>query len=728
MALKALNFSTAILFIIDIIDERVIVHIKSNGSYEYGITPNFFEYYYKNKLTDSIVYLISCQGFGNGTVVDYEIADILIKQCGVKAVLGFDNTVSQAYAYYIYDEITNFLLRGFSVNDSYNSTIKELGKTDCEFLLEYSKIIPENQSEREAWINAANKAPAHLLLRGDKTATLVSPSKLNGLVVESVGASNEPLANVTVSAESDDYKVTGKTDTNGKFTFKLPLGTYKISLSLNNYTSTPTTITVDENTSNQAPYIFFMKKDNSSGGDTGSEKASVHGMVKDETTGNAISGVRVEFIDNSTDNYDTVATATTGADGSFSVELPYGSYSMSFNHDDYEYYGESIDVDFENIELPEPILLTPKNSSGDDSGEPIDPNRTVIDSGNCGADGDNVKWVLYDDGELVISGTGAMADYSNVSSVPWYSYRNYIKSVNIGNSVTSIGGGAFSGCTSLTSVTIPNSVTNIGYSAFEYCSSLTSVTIPNSVTNIGYIAFKYCSSLTSVTIPTSVTSIDDEVFSNCTSLTSVTIPDSVTSIGSLAFSNCRSLTNIKVDADNESYSCDTYGVLFNKNKTKLIRYPIGNTRTNYIIPDSVTSVDDYAFCDCYRLTSVTIPDSVTNIGSGAFERCIRLTSVTIPDGVTGIGYCAFNYCISLTSVTIPDSVTSIGNYAFRDCISLTSVTIPDSVTSIGNYAFGGCPSLTDVYYSGTKENWNAITISNGNEPLTNATIHYNSKI
>ena len=114
----------------------------------------------------------------------------------------------------------------------------------------------------------------------------------------------------------------------------------------------------------------------------------------------------------------------------------------------------------------------------------------------------------------------------------------------IPDSVTSIGGSAFRGCSSLTSVTIPDSVTSFGSDAFQGCTSLTSVTIPDSVTSIGGWAFYYCTSLTSVTIPDGVTSIGGWAFYNCTSLTSVTIPDSVTSIGMSAFEDCTSLTDV----------------------------------------------------------------------------------------------------------------------------------------------------------------------------------------
>ena len=126
-----------------------------------------------------------------------------------------------------------------------------------------------------------------------------------------------------------------------------------------------------------------------------------------------------------------------------------------------------------------------------------------------------------------------------------------------------------------------------------------------------------------------------------------------------------------------------------------------NNITKVNIPDSVTSIGDMAFYDCYSLTSVTIGNSVTSIASNAFSYCRSLTSVTIPDSVTSIGVWAFYGCYSLTSVTIGNSVTSIGERAFHDCDSLTSVTIPDSVTSIGGSAFSDCDSLTSVTFSDT---------------------------
>ena len=252
----------------------------------------------------------------------------------------------------------------------------------------------------------------------------------------------------------------------------------------------------------------------------------------------------------------------------------------------------------------------------------------------------------------------------------------------IPDSVTSIGGSAFSGCTSLAEITIPDSVTSIGGSAFEGCASLAEVVIPDSVTEIGSSAFSGCTSLSKVDLPKKLSTIEAYTFSGCSSLESIVIPDgvtaigtwseyentyygssfsgckslkeivipdSVTSIGSSAFSNCtslesitigrgveslgdewiascRRLENITVSPENKTYS-SVDGVLFNKDKSELSAYPIGNKLSSYTIPDGVEKIGKKAFYGCRYIESLTIPVSVAEIEASALGNCYDIRAV-----------------------------------------------------------------------------------------------------
>ena len=274
-----------------------------------------------------------------------------------------------------------------------------------------------------------------------------------------------------------------------------------------------------------------------------------------------------------------------------------------------------------------------------------------------------------------------------------------LNSITIPDSVTSIAEGAFNGCTSLKTIevsagnvnytdvegvlfykgktllntypagkasanyVIPNSVTSIGSGAFSYCTSLTSITIGNGISSIGENAFNGCTSLTTIEVSMdnmNYTDVEGVLFNRGKTLLNTypankaganyVIPDSITSIGDRAFTQCTNLTSIK-------------------------------------IPDSVTRVGYWAFTQCTSLTSITIPDSVNSIGGYTFWSCTSLTSITIPDTVTSIGNYAFADCSSLKSITIPDSVNSIGNYAFFICGKLTEVTFLGNAPKIANYVF-----------------------------------------
>ena len=351
-----------------------------------------------------------------------------------------------------------------------------------------------------------------------------------------------------------------------------------------------------------------------------------------------------------------------------------------------------------------------------------------VASGTCG---ENLTWVLTDDGTLTISGTGDMMECVNPTYVPWRIHTDTIMNVIIQHGVTGIGDWAFYGCSNLKGVAIPDSVTSIGDYAFHSCGSLTGVVIPHGVTSIGSGAFTGCSSLTDIVIPDSVTSIGTGAFNGCSSLTDIEISAGLTTIGSYAFKNCSGLTDIEIPTSVTSIGSNAFegcsglinvtipdasigsGVFQNCSITKLVVAEGSKTVTSamvmckgtleeVILPDSLTSIGDHAFESCSALTSITIPDGVISIGSSAFEDCSGLTNIVIPDNVTSIGDYAFCGCESMTSVTVGSSVTSIGSGAFWGCISLTRFTIPDSVSSIGDNAFMACKIKKLIVAEGSK--------------------------
>ena len=343
-----------------------------------------------------------------------------------------------------------------------------------------------------------------------------------------------------------------------------------------------------------------------------------------------------------------------------------------------------------------------------------------------------------------------------------------LTSVVIGDSVTSIGSDAFRDCYKL--VEVVNKSTHItvtkgdssngyvGYYALAVYNSGDTFTSKLSNDN-GYLVYidgaekilvGYNGTETDLVLPSYITQIYQYAFSSCYNLTSVVIGDSVTSIGNSAFRGCSRLTSITipfVGATKGGTSDTHFGYIFGASSysynvdyvpTSLKKVTVtgGNilyrafyncsSLTSIEIPDSVTSIGDYAFYSCSSLKSVVIGYSVTSIGNCAFENCSSLKSVVIGYSVTSIGDHAFSKCSSLTSIEIPDSVTSIGDYAFYSCSSLKSVVIGYSVTSIEGWAFYWCSSLTSVYYKGTASDWSKISIWSSNTDLIYATRYYYS--
>ena len=347
--------------------------------------------------------------------------------------------------------------------------------------------------------------------------------------------------------------------------------------------------------------------------------------------------------------------------------------------------------------------------------------------------------------------------------------------IDIGKNVTIIESSAFSICTNLTSITIADNVMRIGEGAFSGTGYYNETS--NWQNGVLYIDNHLIEAETSLDgsceIKTGTKTIADCAFVYCRSLTSITIPNSVCFIGDYVFYDCISLAEINVQEGNNSYiSVD--GVLFTIDKTTLVQYPATKVNTEYIIPDSVIHICTGAFYKCKNLNKITLPNNLITIGNSAFESCENISSISIPESVTSIGSMAFYECRGIEGVVVPNNVTHLGNHAFAFCsnlksvklgegittipfrlfnncskltalelpenveriedeafvycINLKSIVIPEKVTIIEEYAFDACSKLEYVFYTGTREQWEQVSIDYyGNKRLSEATIHYNAK-
>ena len=328
------------------------------------------------------------------------------------------------------------------------------------------------------------------------------------------------------------------------------------------------------------------------------------------------------------------------------------------------------------------------------------------------------------EGEIVIPDTYNDLPVTHIDETA-FAYCMKITNVIIPESVISIGYGAFKYCHGLQTIIIPDSVVSIGDDAFWDCQYIETAVIGNSVVDIGEDAFYHCLELTSLTIGESVESIGKSAFDNCESLETVYIPESVSTIGEHAFSDCNSLVSFDVDESNANFS-SLDGVLFNKDKTTLIKFPANKETEKYTIMDGVINIYDYAFYECDNISYITIPNTVENIGDYAFAWCDYLYDITFGNGVKYVGDYAFSGCDMINHVRIsdmtawceiefiseksnplyyaekfylngkllekfivPDDVTHIGNYLFVEYYGFGKVVIPESVTTIDKRAFFG---------------------------------------
>ena len=294
-------------------------------------------------------------------------------------------------------------------------------------------------------------------------------------------------------------------------------------------------------------------------------------------------------------------------------------------------------------------------------------------SGDC-------TWTLSDDGTLTISGNGALPNYVLMDDLaPWSEYE-------------------------FTKLVVEEGVTRLGFYSFYNCSSLVQVELPESLEYIGVSAFCECESLSSIYIPKNVTYIDDSVLADCNNLTSIIVDEQNPKYDSRK--NCNAI--IETDTNTLIQGC---------NVTK--------------IPGSVTAIADWAFLSCKKLTEIALPKKLESIGGSAFAHCEKLENLIIPNSVKSIGSTAFDGCTNLKNVKLPYDLNTLEIYTFYRCKNLETVTIPQNLTKIENYAFyleGSFMSLTksikDVYYQGTQESWNNITVGSLNANLTTANIHF----
>ena len=305
-------------------------------------------------------------------------------------------------------------------------------------------------------------------------------------------------------------------------------------------------------------------------------------------------------------------------------------------------------------------------------------------------------------------------------------YNTDITELDLSGANASIGTSAFSNCNSLRTVKL-SGVNTIESGAFYGCDELVNLEMSDTLTTIEGSAFCSCTSLKTVIFSDSVTTIADGSFTDCTGLESVTIGKGCTSVTASAFTRNVNLVKFDVTEDNESYT-SVDGVLYNKEKTAVVCYP-KSLSGEYVIPDTVTSIEKAAFENCNKLTKITIGSGVETVNPYAFNQCNLLATVVFKDSDTAnkkICERAFYYCGSLTEVDFGNAVTSIGDYAFTICSKIKSLEFPDSLTSIGQFAFSPYTDRTGGTYK--ESNLESVKFGTGLKTIGNYAFYDDRKI
>ena len=333
-------------------------------------------------------------------------------------------------------------------------------------------------------------------------------------------------------------------------------------------------------------------------------------------------------------------------------------------------------------------------------------------SGKCG---ENAQWT-YDQEtkELRISGSGAMSDYESNEDVPWKMWKRELESIVVEEGISTIGKNAFCNCVELTEVSIPETMEKIETYAFYYCTKLIQVVIPDNVESIGNEVFYACSNLKEVVLGKKLRTMGYSAFRYCDNLTEVTVLGNVENFSDTDFAytavkelkigkevvtlkadfyNMTTLEKIEVNKENKVYMSQD-GVLYNKERSELIRYPQEKTDEVYQIPEGVEKVKNAAFRYAH-VKEITLPESLIEIEEKAFYYCQNLSKIVFPDNVKSIGYEAFYSCSNLNETILGKGLENLKNDVFYNCNKLEKLTVNGTVKELGNYAFA-CTSIKEL--------------------------------
>ena len=361
--------------------------------------------------------------------------------------------------------------------------------------------------------------------------------------------------------------------------------------------------------------------------------------------------------------------------------------------------------------------------------DPDDPLQDTVGS---------VKITGYTGGEIVVVIPDTIGELPVTAIAPdAFAGKGSIKAISVPDTVTSIGVGAFRGCTAMTSLrtpvytcedapyfgalfgatsyetgasAVPNKLSTLVLTdgvaipdyAFYACRSLEVIFLPQTMSELGDFAFYGCRSLAYVdTAGASVTALGEHVFAGCESLLALHLPLTVTEMGPAILEGCGKLESLTIPFVGGGEEDNSYiGYLFGASDHVFTAGYIPASLIEITVHDGCPKIADNAFYECASVRSITLPEGATEIGRRAFYGCENLATVTLPDGVFSIGDEAFCGCLRLTSVEMSKGLDELGVQTFMNCVSLESVSLPVGVNHLPNSCFAGCQSLVRVTAAG----------------------------